>query len=58
MGAFVVHLVGKKDAGHFDRLAHELMEAEWGLLFEAGHIHIRPDGEEEPAVPPPYWKYL
>ena len=38
VGAFVVHHVGKKDVEHFDRLAHELMEAEWGLLFKAGHL--------------------
>ena len=48
VGAFVVHLVGKKDAEHFDCLAKHLMEMEWGLLFEAGHIH----------VPPPYWESL
>ena len=43
VGAFVVHLVGKKDVEHFDRLAHELMEAEWGLLFKAGHIQLLAD---------------
>ena len=43
VGAFVVHLVGKKDVQHFDRLAHELMEAEWGLLFKAGHIQLLAD---------------
>ena len=56
VGAFVVHLVGKKDAEHFNCLAKHLMEMEWGLLFEAGHIHILADGEKEHTVPPPYWK--
>jgi hypothetical protein len=54
VGAFVVHLVGEKDAEHFDRLANELKEMKWGLLFEAGHIHILADLEEEHTVPPPY----
>jgi hypothetical protein len=58
VGAFVVHLVGEKDAEHFDRLANELKEMKWGLLFEAGHIHILADLEEEHTVPPPYWESL
>ena len=58
VGAFVVHLVGQKDAEHFDRLANELKEMKWGLLFEAGHIHILADLEEEHTVPPPYWESL
>ena len=43
VGAFVVHLVGKKDAEHFDRLAHELREADWGVPFKAGHIQLPKD---------------
>ncbi len=50
VGAFVVHLVGEKSAEDFDQLANAL------LLFEAGHIHILADGEEEHAIPPPYWR--
>ena len=58
VGAFVIHLVGEKKAQQFEILTHELREMEWGLLFEAGHIHILADGEEEHTVPPPYWEYL
>ena len=43
VGAFVVHLVGQKDAEHFDRLAHELMQAEWGLIFKASHLQLLKD---------------
>jgi len=40
VGAFVVHLVGEKSAEDFNKLANALNELKWGLLFEAGHIHI------------------
>ena len=43
VGAFVVHLVGRKDAEHFDRMAHELMEADWGTVFLAGHLELLMD---------------
>ncbi len=44
VGAFVVHLVGEKSAEDFDLLANALMKLEWGLLFQAGYIHILADG--------------
>ena len=43
VGVFVVHLVARKDAEHFDRLAHELMEAEWGVIFKASHLQLLKD---------------
>ncbi len=58
VGAFVVHLVGHKDETEFDFLANALKELKWGILFEPGHIHILADGEEEHAIPPPYWESL
>ena len=58
VGAFVVYLDGQKDAEDIDRLAHELKDMKWGLLFEAGHIHILADLQEEQAIPPPYWESL
>ena len=58
LGAFVVYLIGEKSAEDFDQLANTLKEPKWGLIFESGHIHILADGEEEHAIPPPYWEIL
>ena len=58
VGAFVVHLVGQKDEKELDYLTTALKEYKWGLHFEAGHIHILADKEEEHSIAPPYWEGL
>jgi hypothetical protein len=46
VGAFMVHLVGKKSEMEFDIFAMSLYEEDMGLLIQAGYFHILKDRRE------------
>ncbi len=52
VGSYVIHLVGKKSAGDFDRFAKTLID-EMGVPVHVGFIHIPADGERD--IYPPNW---